>query len=433
MPRRSGPPVRVRIIKPCAADWDSMVGNDRVRFCAHCNLNVRDLSAMSGAEARRLLRKLEGRLCVRHLRPPETPTRAPAPPRLHQITRRASKVAAGAFGAVLTLCAGAAAQTNTRAGAEPQYAFEPARREGAALTGTVFDAHGAAVAGAKVLAYNVDRWQERSARTDAGGVYRFDSLPPGTYTLTAAAQGFRENRLDNVELLWGLEQTLDARLEVQGPDEVLEVSATQDVIVMGGAAVVVPTHPLVLAAYQDDLPAVRRLLAGGADANTVDEAVGSTALMEATDNGDAEMVLALLAAGADVNLRGESGRTALTSLSDETTAEAVRALLAAGALVNLWDSDGVTALMRAAELEKGDVLRLLLGAGAQLDAADALGRTALMAAAYDGKPENVRALLAAGADWARRDEDGATALKLAREAGHGEVVRLLLAHGARED
>jgi hypothetical protein len=29
---------------PCDADWDTMVGNDRVRFCEDCNLHVTNLS-----------------------------------------------------------------------------------------------------------------------------------------------------------------------------------------------------------------------------------------------------------------------------------------------------------------------------------------------------------------------------------------------------
>jgi hypothetical protein len=29
---------RMIIPAPCDADWDSMIGNDRVRFCEHCSL-----------------------------------------------------------------------------------------------------------------------------------------------------------------------------------------------------------------------------------------------------------------------------------------------------------------------------------------------------------------------------------------------------------
>jgi hypothetical protein len=60
---------RVVIASPCSADWHSMTGDDKRRFCAQCRLHVHDLSAMTGAEAERLLRRAgEGRVCVRLFR-----------------------------------------------------------------------------------------------------------------------------------------------------------------------------------------------------------------------------------------------------------------------------------------------------------------------------------------------------------------------------
>ncbi len=29
---------RLTVTSPCSQDWNSMVGNDRVRFCEHCSL-----------------------------------------------------------------------------------------------------------------------------------------------------------------------------------------------------------------------------------------------------------------------------------------------------------------------------------------------------------------------------------------------------------
>ena len=55
----------VRIASPCKADWSAMKGNDRVRFCAQCKLNVYNLSGMDREKAEELVRGAEGRLCVR--------------------------------------------------------------------------------------------------------------------------------------------------------------------------------------------------------------------------------------------------------------------------------------------------------------------------------------------------------------------------------
>src|SRR5215470_19110558 len=63
------PPLeKIKIAASCKAEWRWMYGNDRVRFCGQCNLNVYNLSAMTRDEAEDLIRRTEGRLCVRFYR-----------------------------------------------------------------------------------------------------------------------------------------------------------------------------------------------------------------------------------------------------------------------------------------------------------------------------------------------------------------------------
>jgi hypothetical protein len=59
---------RVKVASPCTADWESMLGNERQRFCGQCQLNVYNLSGMSKREAENLISHAEGRLCVRFYR-----------------------------------------------------------------------------------------------------------------------------------------------------------------------------------------------------------------------------------------------------------------------------------------------------------------------------------------------------------------------------
>ena len=58
----------VRIAAPCKADWEQMIGTQRVRFCGQCNLNVYNLSSMTRVQAESLIAQTEGRLCVRFYR-----------------------------------------------------------------------------------------------------------------------------------------------------------------------------------------------------------------------------------------------------------------------------------------------------------------------------------------------------------------------------
>lgn len=55
----------MKIASPCSADWDQMVGDDKVRYCGKCEKNVFNLSAMTREEAEVTVLAKEGDLCVR--------------------------------------------------------------------------------------------------------------------------------------------------------------------------------------------------------------------------------------------------------------------------------------------------------------------------------------------------------------------------------
>lgn len=97
----------VRVAAPCNVDWDSMFGDERVRFCGQCKLNVYNLSEMSKKEAELLVTRTEGRLCIRYYqrRDGSIITRN-CPVGLHAIKRRVSRVAAAVGSAFLTFIAG---------------------------------------------------------------------------------------------------------------------------------------------------------------------------------------------------------------------------------------------------------------------------------------------------------------------------------------
>lgn len=57
---------QVNVAAPCPADWSQMEGDDRVRHCSLCRLNVYNLSEMSSDEAETFLQRQTGRVCVRY-------------------------------------------------------------------------------------------------------------------------------------------------------------------------------------------------------------------------------------------------------------------------------------------------------------------------------------------------------------------------------
>lgn len=55
----------VRVASPCTARWEDMTGDDRKRFCQHCQKHVFNLSAMTQSEAEAFVRETEGKFCGR--------------------------------------------------------------------------------------------------------------------------------------------------------------------------------------------------------------------------------------------------------------------------------------------------------------------------------------------------------------------------------
>jgi hypothetical protein len=107
MSQFTSPLDHVRIAAPCKADWDSMFGDERVRFCGQCNLNVYNLSEMTKSDAELLVARTEGRLCVRFYRRVDGSilTRN-CPIGLRAIKRRLSRVASAVGTALVSFLAG---------------------------------------------------------------------------------------------------------------------------------------------------------------------------------------------------------------------------------------------------------------------------------------------------------------------------------------
>ncbi len=54
----------LRIATPCKASWAEMLGNERMRYCGLCKLNVYNLSGMTREDAEALVKANEGKICV---------------------------------------------------------------------------------------------------------------------------------------------------------------------------------------------------------------------------------------------------------------------------------------------------------------------------------------------------------------------------------
>ncbi len=94
----------------------------------------------------------------------------------------------------------------------------------AELTGTVLDSSGAAVAGAKVTVTDLATNLVHATVSDTSGVYVLTLLPPGDYTVTVEAAGFRKLVQTGVALQINQEAKLDLTLQVGAVTETMEVT-----------------------------------------------------------------------------------------------------------------------------------------------------------------------------------------------------------------
>ena len=93
------------------------------------------------------------------------------------------------------------------------------------IEGRVLDANGAAIPNATVTAKNQDTGFTRTATTDDEGNYRIILLPPGTYTVEAAAANFSKAAASAVQVTVGGKAALDLSLAAGGVREELTVTA----------------------------------------------------------------------------------------------------------------------------------------------------------------------------------------------------------------
>src|ERR1700740_1198351 len=93
------------------------------------------------------------------------------------------------------------------------------------LRGTIADPTGGTISGAQVVLANSESKTERTATTGGQGEYQFLFVPPGTYTLTVKAAGFRNYEQKGLTLLVNTPATANVQLKVGAATELVTVTS----------------------------------------------------------------------------------------------------------------------------------------------------------------------------------------------------------------
>lgn len=190
---------RLRIASPCPTNWEGMSGDDRVRFCDLCGLNVYNIAEMSRADVEALIAKSEGRICGRlYRRSDGTVITKDCPVGLRAIRRRVAKTAGAVFATVMSLASVVMGQKQPSKDESCQRQVTISRKlaksatEANVISGTVLDPSGAVASNAKVSLFEVGTQRQRSIESDSNGRFVFFEATDGAYELTIELPGFQK-------------------------------------------------------------------------------------------------------------------------------------------------------------------------------------------------------------------------------------------------
>jgi len=207
-----------------------MTGDDRVRYCQECQLNVYNLSDMTRAEAEQLIASREGRLCVRFYRRADgTILTRDCPTGLRARVRRLSRLAGAALAAIMS----------TGLAARPPMAFAVQGRplqipQVAGIWIVVLDPTGATIGNAQITLVDEKSQENMSVVSDANGKASVSGLAAGSYTLSVSARGFEAYR-----------QTVQVGVQAISLKVTLQLGAIQGAAVLGVAPAIPTVDPIV--------------------------------------------------------------------------------------------------------------------------------------------------------------------------------------------
>ena len=213
---------RIRVASPCPVGWEQMTGDDRVRFCAECQLNVYNFSELTRTEAENLLRTTEGRICGRlYRRTDGTIITKDCPVGLRAVRQRAVKIATAAFGLLVSLCSTAIGQQRPDKDKACKQQIRIATKvadvpsESATLAGTIVDPNGAVVPGAEIKIVDHNE-KSQTLRSNDEGRFSLSGLAPGIYQVLIDAPGFLQLKVAELKLAAGTTAVVEATLLING-------------------------------------------------------------------------------------------------------------------------------------------------------------------------------------------------------------------------
>lgn len=175
----------IRVASPCPANWQAMTGDDHVRHCDQCDLDVFNFSEMTEKQIKSLLSQGRERVCGRiYRRADGTMLTRDCPVGFRAKVRRISRIAGAALSAAVGFTP-AIAQTTVGSRSQDLVQITSQSNE---IDLVVTDQTAAIIRGADVM-ITLDGKSVANGKKDESG--RFRLLPqPGIYDVRVQSPGF---------------------------------------------------------------------------------------------------------------------------------------------------------------------------------------------------------------------------------------------------
>jgi Carboxypeptidase regulatory-like domain len=224
-------PSNIRIASPCPADWEKMVGDERIRHCVDCNLNVYNLSAITERQVQTLIAESSGqRLCTRFYRRADgTILTQDCPWSFRAMRRQASRLGAAILTALMSVTMAMGMGKGKPRPATCECSQSQQKDSGIKLT--IVDQHGFVIPQAEITLASKSSKEIIAGVTGQAGEWNLPKVNAGQYLITVKSKGFRT--FSNViEVHSGTLLGLKIKLPVAEANVTVEVNA-EPAVVMG--------------------------------------------------------------------------------------------------------------------------------------------------------------------------------------------------------
>jgi hypothetical protein len=219
----------IRIASPCPAEWEKMVGDERIRHCAECNLKVYNLSAMTERQVQALIAENSGkRICTRFYRRSDgTVLTQDCPWSFRAMRRRASRLGAAILTALMSVAMAMGKNKPRPATCE----CSQSQQKDSGIKLTVVDQHGFVIPQAEITLASKLSKETIAGVTGPTGEWTRPGIATGPYLITVKSKGFRTFS-SAIEVPDGILLGLKIKLPVAETNVTVEVKA-ESVVVMG--------------------------------------------------------------------------------------------------------------------------------------------------------------------------------------------------------